>query len=134
MMEISKVNEFGSFQTNYKAALCPVPVRKVWQEFGGRAGKPPGFPLAKAWPPPFSPPHHLTKMRIIYGQDLKLSPVAMVASCEHAGPPQNWHECQRCQAQQPRPGGSAWELEVRQAGHGGSSLPNSHTNKHSQLT
>lgn len=47
MMEISKVNEFGSFQTNSKAALCSVPVCEVWQEFGGRAGNPPGFPLPR---------------------------------------------------------------------------------------
>lgn len=60
MMEISKVNEFGPFQTNYKAALCSVPAREVWREFGGKEGKPPGFPLAKAWLPPFPPPHRLS--------------------------------------------------------------------------
>lgn len=72
MMEISKVNEFGPFQRNYKAALCSAPACELWREFGGRAGKPPGFLLAKAWPLSFPPSHRHTaflKTRIIYGQD-----------------------------------------------------------------
>lgn len=55
MMEISKVNEFGPFQTNNKAALCSVPVHEVWWEFGGKARKPPGFP----WPRLGRCPSHL---------------------------------------------------------------------------
>ncbi|CAN8186616.1 unnamed protein product [Coccothraustes coccothraustes] len=86
MMEISKVNEFGSFQTNYKAALRSVPVREVWREFGGRAGKPPGLAAAL----PTSPaPQSLAKTGIIYGQDLKANPVTMVTEREPTGPPQN---------------------------------------------
>lgn len=37
MMEISKVNEFESFQTNNRTALSPTLTGEVWQEFGARA-------------------------------------------------------------------------------------------------
>lgn len=58
MMEISKVNEFESFQTNNKTALSPMLMHEVCREFGGRARKLLCFPLARAWSVPFRPPHH----------------------------------------------------------------------------
>lgn len=73
MMEISKLNEFESFQTNNKTALSPMLIHEVGQEFGGGALKRLCFPRystvsALLIPPP---PYSLAKTRIIYGRDLR---------------------------------------------------------------
>jgi len=70
MMEISKVNEFESFQTNNKPALSPLLTCPVWQQpgKGTRAAPLPSHQGSLSALLTSVPPQSLAKRRIIYGQ------------------------------------------------------------------